>query len=589
MNKGNPVYTTEAECQDCFKCVRNCPAKAIRIKDAHAEVIPELCVACGRCLAVCPAHAKCVRDDVGKVREALTAGEKLHVSLAPSWTGSFPTLTTKGICAILKKLGFAGVSETAIGAQRVSRAIADSMKKPDRGVIISSACPAVKEFVRVLFPEWAHTVSALPSPLLEHCRVIQEKFGKDAKVVFFGPCVAKKLEADNHPDLLLAALGFTDLQRMITEKGIDLKAYEKFPETGDAFELEKAQEGALYPAEGGMMESLNVYDSVPAAAGFAVSGLENIRSALMGTKPSDIKEPTFIEALACFGGCVNGPCVSSELTTLERIARVRRNLTIPRKGVKRIPAAELECPSNFMQIEPEPTPDEIIQALKRVGKTTPEDELNCGGCGYDTCRRFARALAIGKAEPSMCVSYMRKLATKKANALLNCMPCGVVIVDSDMRIVECNSTFAEMLDENAKMAFDACPGLAGANIHKLLPFGDLFTEAFESGREVERAHCNLNGKLIDISIFTIEPGRTVGATFADVTGMELRRDQIARKAREVLAKNLTTVQDIAWKLGEHMAATEILLRSIADGYSSTQDQGSWKDVGEDKTTPEEEK
>ncbi len=589
MNKGNPVYTTEAECQDCFKCVRNCPAKAIRIKDAHAEVIPELCVACGRCLAVCPAHAKCVRDDLGKVRETLSAGEKPHVSLAPSWNGSFPTLSAAGICALIKDLGFAGVSETAIGAQRVSRAVADTMKESGRDVMISSACPAVKEFVRVLFPEWVHTVSALPSPLLEHCRVIHETFGKDVKVVFFGPCVAKKLEADQHPELLFAALGFTDLERLIHEKNIDLKTYESIPETGGAFELEKAQEGALYPAEGGMMESLNVYDGVPPAAGIAVSGLDNIRAALTGTKPSDIREPTFIEALACFGGCVNGPCVTSELTPLERIARVRRNLTIPPKGVERTPAAELECPASTLPVEPEPAPDEIIQALKRVGKTTPEDELNCGGCGYDTCRRFARALAIGKAEPSMCVSYMRKLATKKANALLNCMPCGVVIVDSDMKIVECNAAFADMLDENAKMAFEACPGLAGANIHKLIPFGDLFTEAFESGREVERAHCNLNGKLIDISIFTIEPGRTVGATFADVTGMELRRDQIARKAREVLAKNLTTVQDIAWKLGEHMADTEILLRSIADGYSSTQNQGSWKDVGKDETMPKEEK
>lgn len=566
MNKKSPVFTTEAECQDCFKCVRNCPAKAIRIKDGHAEVISELCVACGRCISVCPAKAKCVRDDMPKVLELLASGAKVHASLAPSWKNEFPELAPAGICAILRKLGFAGVSETALGAQRVSKALADQLNMPDAGAVISSACPAVKEFVRIHIPEWSHAVSVLPSPLLEHCRMIKEKFGDDVPVVFIGPCVAKKIEADNHPDLLAVALGFTELRKLMQERKIDAKDFAGI--SGKGFDMESAEEGALYPVEGGMIESMKVHKGVSSEKGVALSGLDNLRAALNGADPAKLKEPLLIEALACFGGCVNGPCVGSGISALERMAGIRRSAPMPKGAVKRVPAKELECPVTSAPVEREPLESEIIDALKKVGKVDRSDELNCGGCGYDTCRRFARALALGKAEPAMCASYMRQLATKKANALLNCMPCGVVIVDSDMKIVECNHSFVDMLDDGAKLAFEACPGLVGANIHKLIPFGDLFTEAFETGRELERAHCRMNGMLIDISIFVIEPGRTVGATFSNVTGLEKRRDQIARKAREVLAKNLVTVQDIAWKLGEHMADTEILLRSIADGYSS---------------------
>lgn len=574
MDGNSPVYTTRTECQDCFKCVRNCPAKAIRIKDSHAEVITELCVACGRCLEVCPAKAKRVRDDLEKVVNLLKAGN-VHASVAPSWVSEFPDLDAGGLCAMLKRLGFAGVSETAIGAQNVSSGVAEGLRNGAKA-IISSACPAAKEFVRIHIPEWAGAISKLPSPLLEHCRILKGRFGQDAKVVFLGPCVAKKLEADRHPELLEAALGFDDLRRLLKEMKIDEGDF--MDVAGEPFELEPAQEGAVYPIEGGMIETLRVLKDAPHHTSIAISGLASLKSALGGIKPEAVKGPMLIECLACRGGCVNGPCMSKALAGIERLANVRRMAHLPGSEVERTPARPLDGRLDAPTPEREPSEAELLAALKQVGKYSKEDELNCGGCGYDSCRNFARALALGRAETAMCASYMRKLANNKANALLKCMPCGVVIVDAAMKIVECNAKFAEMLDEGARMAFEARPGLAGANIHKMVSFGDLFKEAMESGRDLEQPHFRMGDRLYDISIFTIDPGGTVGATISDVTGAEFKREQIARQAREVITKNLAAVQDIAWRLGEHMADTEILLRSIADGYSGAWPSGEWKDV-----------
>ncbi len=573
MDKASPVYTTRTECQDCFKCVRNCPAGAIRIKDAHAEVLPELCVACGRCLEVCPAKAKRVRDDLPKAG-ALVKSSEAHVSVAPSWRTEFPGLKEAGLCEMLRSLGFAGVSETALGAQRVGAAVAEALK--GSSVIISSACPAAKEFVRVHIPDWAQAVSSLPSPLLEHCRMIKESFGPAAKTVFIGPCVAKKLEADMHPELLDAVIGFDDLRRWLEASSLDVKSFQG--SKGAGFELGSSEEGALYPVEGGMIEALCVHKGVPRHASMALSGLVSLKGALSGIAPASVKGPVLIETLACRGGCVNGPCMRSSLAPIERMAMVRRTAKVPEGEVVRKAAAPLECQFEFINEEREPSAAEIEAALRQVGKYSKEDELNCGGCGYDSCRKFARALALDRAESAMCASYMRKLANKKANALIRCMPCGVVIVDSSMKIVECNAKFADMLGEEASMAFEARPGLAGANIHKLTSFGDLFKEVLERGRELEKAHYRIADRLFDISIFSIEPRSVVGATIADVTGSEMKRDQIARQAREVISKNLLAVQDIAWRLGEHMADTEILLRSIADGYSSAAPSDTWRDV-----------
>ena len=218
----SPVYTTENECQDCYKCVRHCPVKAIRIVNGKASVIPEACVACGECVKVCPAHAKKIRSDLARLKEMLASGEPLYASVAPSFAGYFKGVTIGQRAGALKRIGFAEVSETAHGAESVSAHVARLLDATDSPLVISSACPAAVDMVRKYLPGYAQFISPLPSPVRAHCRLIKEKFGSKAKVVFFGPCAAKKTEADAHPDELALAVIFPALEKLFEEKGVDL-------------------------------------------------------------------------------------------------------------------------------------------------------------------------------------------------------------------------------------------------------------------------------------------------------------------------------------------------------------------------------
>ena len=575
MNQSYPIYTADAECQDCFKCVRGCPVKAIKVEGGHASVMSELCIACGHCVEVCPAHAKKIRDDLGRTRQLLQRGNPVYVSLAPSWVSEFRGVPANKMIAAIRALGFAGVSETALGAEVVStelgRLLADNPKK----LMISSACPVTVDFIRRYLPEFTDCISPMLSPALCHAKMLREKFGPEAKVVFFGPCIAKKNEADRHPDLIATALLFPSLRQWMAEA--EIEPWKMEPTEEDHFLLQDAREGALYPIEGGMNETIRARCDCSGIHFLSISGIHAIRQSLEGISPTDIREPVFVETLACVGGCVHGPGTAHGSPGLLERLRIIRNTHMAEP-------VEHAHPEIATRYEREPVSDEpvslqkIYQTLRQVGKTRPEDELNCGGCGYDSCRNFAIALIRGKAEPAMCVSYLRQLAQKKSNAILRCMPAAVVIVDKSLHLIESNRRFAELAGEDALAIFDVVPGMAGADLAKLVPFPSLFEEVLQSGEELKRDMIRMNHRLLSVSVFNIDPGQVVGAIMFDVTNVEFRREQIAAQAKEVIRKNLSTVQDIACRLGEHMAETEILLRSIADDYadptpSDSEDEG----------------
>ncbi|MBN2710847.1 MAG: PAS domain-containing protein [Planctomycetes bacterium] len=566
MDRQHPIYTIETKCQDCYKCVRQCPVKAIKVRNGHAAVIPELCVACGHCVKVCPAQAKKVRNDLGRASYLLETGRPVYVSIAPSWVGEFKEISSTNMIAAIKKLGATGVSETAIGAQEVSAVLGDWISDRGPGLWISSACPAAVEFITRYLPEYRDRITPIASPALAHARMLRKEFGENIVVIFIGPCPAKKLEVDLHPDLMQLALTFEDLHNWFKEEGID-PAKVEVDEDNDKFVPYSSKDGALYPLEGGMIETIKVKNPQRETQLLPVSGLRSIDNLLAGAN-SDIEDKTvMLECLACAGGCINGPCMSRGRTSLSSMLEVRHRADAVNDYETKMKEEELilPLPESTCGLA-EPDEEEIRKALARVGKEKISDELNCGGCGYDTCRQFASALINGNAEPAMCSSHMRKIAQRKANALLRCIPDGVVIVDRDLKVVECNRAFADLFGEATQLAYDAQPGLEGAFIDRILPFHELFRTALRTGQDVSRERLPVGDKLFTVSIFPIEPKWTVGAIIQDVTETELKREQIARRAREVIQKNLVTVQEIACRLGEHMADTEILLSSIADDY-----------------------
>ncbi|QBG45987.1 4Fe-4S dicluster domain-containing protein [Verrucomicrobia bacterium S94] len=566
MNRKYPIYTEETDCRDCYKCVRHCPVKAIKIENGHAEVIPERCIACGLCVHTCPAGAKKVRNDLTRAKNLLQRKSKVIASLAPSYAGEWPDTAPEAIVGALKQLGFYAVSETALGAEAVTRSLAESLNHARPGLHISTACPVVVDLIRKYRPEFTGCLSPLLSPMQAHARYLKEHYGPDTAVVFIGPCIAKKCESDEFSGLTDIALTFSELAEWLDECGI-IPA-ESAPA---AFEPQEAKHGALYPLAGGMNKTLEDYP-LPQTELLAMNGLEAVIQTLENLDTESLGTPVFLEALACPGGCIGGPQTKARQTLLAGELAIRRNACPQR------PSAPARAIAHSFSPVP-PTTDrlteaELRSALERVGKYKPTDELNCGGCGYETCRTFAEALFYETAEPDMCLSYLRKQAQKKANALLRCMPSGVVIVDDTLRVIECNENFARLAGEETLLAYEARPGLEGADLRKILPFAPLFSEVNRSGREYHSDTLRFDERLLKISIFPIETGKSVGATLLDVTQTEYRRELIARKAREVIDKNMAAVQDIACKLGEHMADTEILLRSIAEDYAETPEQHS---------------
>jgi iron only hydrogenase large subunit-like protein len=568
MKSVAPIYTERSECQDCYKCLRACPVKAIKVQDGCAIVMGDNCIYCGHCVQVCPNGAKHVRNDLEVARHVLRQGHRAIVSLAPSFVCEFAAVSPQQLIAALRKLGFDGVSETALGAQQVTLHVSLEMQKRSKEVYFSSACPAVVEYVRKYHPEEASRMASLLSPVLTHCKMLRKHFGDDTQIVFIGPCIAKKREADARPDLLAAALTYEELRQWFQEEGIIPETLT--PGAEDRFTPEDARDGALYPIEGGMSSAVRVQS--PTDGRFmSFSGLSAIREAVAEIGDWHPQESIFLELLACQGGCINGPKTRRAEGTVRKRYQVIRYAkpTVVEERVTVAIDEPLEAP---VPLRPIFTEAQIRGALRTVGKFSAADERNCGGCGYDSCRELACALLEQKAERTMCATYMRQLAQKKANTLISKMPSAVVIVNEKLQIVECNQRFRAMFDEEFETARSVYPD-EEPPLTAIVPFHYLFQRVLEGGEDVLDRDIRFRSAILHASIFTIEPNVLAGAVLQDITRTTMQKEQIITRAQQVIYKNLKTVQQIAFLLGENATESEITLNSIVESFST-------KDVGD---------
>lgn len=569
MDNLYPVYTLKNECHDCYKCVRECHVKAISIQNGHASVLPEKCIACGNCVKTCPSDAKRVRNDIEKVKNLFRAQKEVYVSLAPSWAGVFAH-SHKKMISILKRLGFSQVSETALGAQEVSIQTGKILSENEKGLFISSACPVIVDYIRYYNQKFIENIVPIASPALTHAKMLKEQFGEHISVVFIGPCIAKKNEADRHPELIDVALTFEELKFWISEEFGSTQSIEFNNE--EKFIPERSYEGALYAVEGGMNETLKKC-GINDVQLLNISTIENLEKALMGFDTKALNKKIFIEALACNGGCLAGPCSSTKKAELQRVTDVLSKVK-EREEIPSQPKVVVEEQYTPVKIEKQTySSEKIVSALKKIGKHSQEDELNCGGCGYSTCREFVTAMLSEEAEPSMCISYMRKIGMRKAAAMLRCMPSAIVMVDSDLKIVESNEAFMRMFCGDMYDVFAERPeGVNGACIDRIVDFVGIFRQTLKTSKDIHRERYPVGDKLYDITAFSIERNELVGAIITDVTKTELGREKIAHRAQEVISKNIAIVQEIACLLGEHMVETELLLSTIAQDYDYAEEK-----------------
>jgi iron only hydrogenase large subunit-like protein len=579
MQNTAPVYTEKSNCQDCYRCVKACPVKAIKLESGSASIVPDLCIYCGTCTLICPNGTKKVRNDLASLKQSLMRQEKIIVSLAPSYLSEYAKEDIHKVIAAFKEAGFWQVSETAIGAEKVAEATKAWIDEQPNGVYISSCCPSAVQLIKKYYPEYSSYVVPVFSPMITHSLFLKSIY-PNVKVAFVGPCAAKKSELDQFHDKIDFVLTFQEIKELFDDMGIYFEFMK--PTEEDVFFPFKASKGNLYPIDGGMLT--NMIDSITTtearinhntgnvdARYMTFSGVQNIKEILSDFKQLDTSCKTFLELMTCEGGCIKGPCSNENCSSATKRVQVLKNVNTQKQEHNYEEALKnLNISENYDYInaveQKEYTQQQIQEALKRVNKKSEADELNCGGCGYDTCRQFAKALIDGRAENDMCVSYMRKIAQDKTNILLKKIPQGIVIVNDSLKIVDTNEKFASMLGEEVKMLYDANPGLHGADITKLVPFHKFFSSVLNTGVDVLEQDIRDGDNYYSLSIFSVQDFSLVCGILQNLHAPEVRKDIVLKRTQDVIMENMKVVQKIAFLLGENASYTEAMLNSIVESH-----------------------
>jgi len=399
------VQTVPEKCRVCYTCVRECPAKAIRIQEGQAEVVTERCIACGNCVKVCTRGAKKARVNISDVEALLASGRRVAAMIAPSFPADFPGITPRKLVGMLNKLGFHPVTEVAFGADLVAHAYRELLRShPDRRYIAVN-CPAVVTYVEKYMPQLIPFLAPIVSPMVAEARVVRRFYGDDTAVVFIGPCIAKKDEAPSEVDQVLT---FIELQELFRKAGIHPDQVEEA-----SFNPPSPGLGMVFPISGGMLQAADIKEDLVSGDIVTAEGRAGFLEALKEFGNMDM-DARLLELLCC-DGCIMGPGMSTKEAIFRRRARISQysrnkleEINFNHWNVAMERAGEVDLERGFAEKDTRlssPEEDDVHEILHRMGKFTPEDELNCGACGYDTCREHAIAILKGLAESEMCLPY----------------------------------------------------------------------------------------------------------------------------------------------------------------------------------------
>lgn len=552
------IQFKEANCKSCYKCIRSCDVKAISFQDNQARIIEDACVLCGTCTTVCPQNAKHMRSDLRDIKKHIANGTKVFVSLAPSYVASFPGATFPQVSAALKKLGFSRVEETAIGATEVSKEYARLIAEKKMRNIITTCCPTSIMLIEKYYPEALCDLAPVVSPAIAHAKMLKEIHGNRIKVVFVGPCISKKQEAQQG-NTINGVLTFDELHEWMQEKGVSIQEEDQEPA-----EMHTTL-SRLYPAPGGIlstipMEKRRAYKSI------SVDGLPRCMEILESIRDHNISG-YFIEMSACAGSCSKGPGLQHAptpfLLTRDQILKNVRKKTDTPPVVTEHTQLDFSASYHETKIKGDLPSEATIKAiLAKIGKTTPESMLNCGTCGYPTCRDKAIAVFQGKADLHMCLPYMREKAESMSNVILENTPNGLMLLDNEYSVIQFNRAAQEMLELTNEDTL-------GLPVEMHLE-GALFDEVRESGKPLyHREQILLDGALyVSQSIVPIENGDSL-VILQDITeekasqkGLDDLRRETAEIAQKVIDKQMRVAQEIASLLGETTGETKAALTNL---------------------------
>lgn len=546
----------KARCKNCYKCLRECPVKAIEVTNHQAKIIEDRCILCGRCTEVCPQNAKYVHSEKESVKALLASGEKIVASVAPSFVGSFGADDFSVMKIALAKLGFRDAEETAVGANAVTERYAEDLKSGKYKNYITSACPAIDRLIQIYYPKALPYLASVDTPMIAHAKMLKKRWA-DARVVFIGPCIAKKREGFES-DVVDGVLTFEDLRDLFAEKGIDLNTIAKF----DYGVKEENNKARYYPINRGIIKSFQNFEK-----NYEYVSVDGVSRVMEVLENIDNLSGMFLEVNACEFGCVNGPCSLQEAgSALKRTAEVRRyanrNEGLPEVVLK----PNLDFTKSFPRLRNKARPAserEIDAILRSTGKYKPEDELNCGACGYATCREKAWAVVNGYAPVDICLPYMRERAESMSYEIIQNSPNGIAIVDGDLKLVDINLKAMELWGIEER-------DVKGRDLVDFFNPTD-FVIALSEGKNLTRKKVRIDktNRFAEMTISLLKEHKMMFCIMKDITE-GVNYDEKLRKMKletvettdEVIKKQMRVAQEIASLLGETTAETKVALLKL---------------------------
>ena len=555
----NCLTLKKSNCKNCYKCIRHCPVKAIRFSGNQAHIIGNECILCGQCFVVCPQNAKEIVDETEKVKVFLQAREKVIVSLAPSFIANYDGVGINSMRKALKKLGFYDVEETAIGATIVKNEYERMLEEDDRDIIITSCCHSINLLIQKHFPAELEYLADVVSPMQAHCMDIKKRY-PDAKTVFIGPCVSKKDEAEHYEGIVDAVLTFEELTNWLKSENIELEV-EK-----DKDDFSRAR---FFPTTGGVLKTMA--QDTPDYTYIALDGVENCIAALKDIESGKVHK-CFIEMSACVGSCMGGPVMEKyhHTETITDYITIANYAGKKDFEVSQPKSAQLKKQFEYIEHRyPQPSEMEINSVLRQMGKFKPAHELNCGSCGYNTCREKAAAICQGKAEISMCLPFLKDKAESFSDTIVNNTPNGLIVLNENLEVQQINKAAREIM--NIRYASD----ILGDNVIRVLD-PTAFENVLKTGRGLNdyRVYLAEYKRYVEQTIVHDRDSHILICIMRDVTAEEEQRERkenISRQtievADKVVDKQMRIVQEIASLLGETAAETKIALAKLKESIS----------------------
>jgi iron only hydrogenase large subunit-like protein len=618
MSKKKPVlYINDEKCRNSYSCVRVCPVNAIEVRPEkkHPAILPERCIGCGLCFVSCGQKAIEFRDSISEVKAMLSSGKKNAALIAPSISSEFEDITDyRKFVGMIRALGFDFVHDNSFGVDLIAHEYASFFEHAEGKYYITSNCPAIVNLVEKFHPELVPNLAPIVSPMIATAMMAREMHGNDTGIVYIGPCIDTKEEADLYRAgrLIDGVVTFIELRKMFEEYKIQERLV-----TMSEFDPPNGHWGALYPLPAGIIQAAGIKRDIVTSRVITAAGKEEILEAVHDFEKSIDTIQHHFNLFFC-PGCLLGPGMAQHSERFRRRALVRKyaekrveNLDIKQWEKDMEKWSKLDFSRTFIpndQRIPDPAEEVIQEVLKIIGKEDRNEEINCGACGYSSCHEFAATVAKGLAIPEMCHTFNlrnkqeyieslrqanKKLAeTKKAlkeseetarkekeiaqsasdmmNNMLEKLPTGVVIVDNNLRILHSNLSFINIAGEDARTVSEVIPGLSGADLKTLLPFTiyNMFSFVLKEDQPVVSKDVHIEERMLNISIFPIKKNKMCGAILRDLYSPEVQGEEVTSRVSEVIDRNLEMVQKIGFLLGEGAAETEQMLNSIIESYKS---------------------